>query len=75
MGVWVGGHRPESVNLFYDGSFLNLQHFDTKFMGAAQRRKKLRSKNRPNNGFYGVGIAWFELKSYKPVGLIGSICW
>ena len=45
MGVWVGGHRPASLKLFYDDSFLNLQHFDTKLMGAAQRGKKLRSKN------------------------------
>ena len=53
VGVWVGGHRPASLNLFYDDSFLNLQHFDTKLMSAAQRGKKLRSENRPNNGFYG----------------------
>ena len=47
VGETVGGHRPASLNLFYDGVFLNLQHFDTKLMGAAQRGKKLWPKNRP----------------------------
>ena len=41
VGVSVGGHRPASLKLFYDDSFFNLQHFDTKLMGAAQRGKKL----------------------------------
>ena len=40
----MGGHRPASLNSFYDDSFLNLQHFDTKLMGAAQRGKKVMAK-------------------------------
>ena len=40
VGETVGGHRPASLNLFYDDVFLNLQHFDTKLMGAARRGKK-----------------------------------
>ena len=63
----MGGHRPASLNLFYDGVFLNLQHFDTKLMGAAQRGKKLRSKNRPKmDGLWtGVKIAWVDMKSHE----------
>ena len=40
VGKTVCGHRPASLNLFYDDVFLNLQHFDTKLMGAARRGKK-----------------------------------
>ena len=57
------GHRPASLNLFYDSVFLNLQHFDTKLMGAAQRGKKLWPKNRPKMDFTGVEIAWVDMKS------------
>ena len=59
------GHRPASLNLFYDGVFLNLQHFDTKLMGAAQRGKKLGPKKRPKMDFMGVKIAWVDIKSNK----------
>ena len=41
----MGEHRPASFNSLYGDSFLNLQHFDAKPMGAAQRGKKLRPKN------------------------------
>ena len=64
VGKTVCGHRPASLNLFYDGVFLNLQHFDTKLMGAAQRGKKLWPKNRPKNGFYGGWncVGWHEIQ-------------
>ena len=80
VGKTVCGHRPASLNLFYDGVFLNLQHFDTKLMGAAQRGKKLWPKNRPKNGFYGgwncVGwdkIQWIPLFIY--IKLISVKSW
>ena len=58
----MGGHRPASLNSFYDDSFLNLQHFDTKLIGAAQRGRNLRPKNRPKMNFKGVKIAWVQFK-------------
>ena len=56
VGETVGGHRPASLNLFYDCVFLNLQHFDSKLLGAAQRGEKLRPKNRPKIDFTGVKL-------------------
>ena len=61
----MGGHRPASFNLFYDGVFLDFQHFDTKLIAAAQRGKKLWSKNRPKMVFTWVEIAWVDIKSNK----------
>ena len=63
MDPWVGEHRPASLKLFYDDSFLNLQHFDTKLMGAAQREKTCGQKTDQKMDFTGVEIAWVDIKS------------
>ena len=50
-------HRPASLNLFYDGGFLNL---DTKLMGAAQHGNYV-PKTGQKSKITEVEIAWAEI--------------
>ena len=64
----MGGHRPASLNLFYDDLFLNLQHFDTNILNLWARlnaEKSCGQKTGQKMDFTGVEIAWVDMKSNK----------
>ena len=51
VGVWVGENLAKNFKYGSKDAQKNSTSFDTKLIGAAQRGKKLRPKNRPKNGF------------------------
>ena len=61
MGKTVGWKYPEVSRVFSTDSPLNLEHFDTNFMGGKSYAQKTGQKM----DLIGVKIAWVDLKSNK----------
>ena len=57
VGQTVSGKSPVVSRIFLKDPLVNLEHFDTNLMGAADCGKKFWPKNRPKIDFTGIEIA------------------
>ena len=63
MGETVGGKSPEVSRV--KRSAVNLEHFDTNLMGAANCGYMVSAEKRVKMDFKGVKIAWVDVKSKR----------
>ena len=65
MGETVGGKSPEVSRVFSKDPLVNLEHFDTNLMGAADCRYMVSTKKPSKMDFTGAEIAWVKTKSNR----------